>query len=170
MLLAPLALLGFHVAPLRYSRHAAVRCAAPTTTAIEFGGIPHVGVIVGSAAEALTFYTEVLGMVDATGSEEMEVPGACVRVGEQTIRLMELPTPDPLFVDPSYNMSMPPPGCASRNYLQHTCNTHTHTACATHTRARTHNVQRAAKTVEDAASAARSTYFFTRAQPGSATA
>ena len=67
-------------------------------------------VIVDDAKEALAYYTEVLGMTDVTASEKMEVPGACVRVGEQTIQLMELPTPDPFDVDPTYSMSAPPPG------------------------------------------------------------
>ena len=50
-------------------------------------------------------------MTDA-GAEAMDsdVPGACVRVGEQTIQLMQLSTPDPFDVDPTYSMSAPPPG------------------------------------------------------------
>jgi glyoxylase I family protein len=55
-----------------------------------------VGVIVASAKDALRFYTDVFGMDDATNSCMLEVPGACVRVGEQTIQLMEVPQPDPV--------------------------------------------------------------------------
>ena len=53
-------------------------------------------------------------MTDA-GAEAMDsdVPGACVRVGEQTIQLMQLSTPDPFDVDPTYSMSAPPPGTTS---------------------------------------------------------
>ena len=120
MLLAALlpALAGYHLGTRRPSARVArvARCArcAEASTAIQYGGIPHVAVIVGDAKEALTYYTEVLGMTDAS-SEAMDkdVPGACVRVGEQTIQLMQLSTPDPFDVDPTYSMSAPPPGTAS---------------------------------------------------------
>ena len=120
MLLAALlaALAGDHLGTRRPSARVArvARCArcAEVSTAIQYGGIPHVAVIVGDAKEALTYYTEVLGMTDAS-SEAMDkdVPGACVRVGEQTIQLMQLSTPDPFDVDPTYSMSAPPPGTAS---------------------------------------------------------
>ena len=114
------ALAGYHLGARRPSarvaRCAGARC-ADASTAIQYGGIPHVAVIVGDAKEALTYYTEVLGMTDAS-SEAMDsdVPGACVRVGEQTIQLMQLSTPDPFDVDPTYSMSAPPPGyvCSGR--------------------------------------------------------
>ena len=47
--------------------------------------------------------------MDAAPEKELSVPGGCVRVGEQTIQLLQLPTPDPPEVDPSYDMSAPPP-------------------------------------------------------------
>ena len=47
--------------------------------------------------------------MDAAPEKELSVPGGCVRVGEQTIQLLQLPTPDPPDVDPSYDMSAPPP-------------------------------------------------------------
>ena len=112
------ALLGYHLSALRPSVRAVrcvrARCAAAATdagsgTQIQYGGIPHVAVIVADGKEALKYYTEVLGMTDAS-SEAMDVPGACVRVGEQIIHLMELSTPDPFEVDPTYSMSAPPPG------------------------------------------------------------
>ena len=39
-----------------------MRCAEAST--IQYGGIPHVAVIVGDAKEALTYYTEVLGTTE----------------------------------------------------------------------------------------------------------
>lgn len=84
---------------------------AGTAEQIAYGGIPHVAVLVGDASEAKTFYTQVLGMADdADASLKLGAPGACVRVGEQTIQLLELPSPDPLHVDPEYSMSAPPKG------------------------------------------------------------
>ncbi|EOD34974.1 hypothetical protein EMIHUDRAFT_57456, partial [Emiliania huxleyi CCMP1516] len=62
-------------------------------------GITHVAVLVGDAAAARRFYTGVLGMaVDSESCEALGARGAsaaCVRVGEQTIQLLELPNPDP---------------------------------------------------------------------------
>ena len=50
-------------------------------------------------------------MTDASSeARDSDVPGACVRVGEQTIQLLELPNPDPTDVDPEYSMSAPPQG------------------------------------------------------------
>ena len=37
--------------------------------------------------------------MDAAPEKELSVPGGCVRVGEQTIQLLQLPTPDPPEVD-----------------------------------------------------------------------
>ena len=82
--------------------------------AVEYGGITHVAVLVGDAAAARRFYTGVLGMaVDSESCEALGARGAsaaCVRVGEQTIQLLELPNPDPTDVDPEYSMSAPPQG------------------------------------------------------------
>lgn len=87
---------------------------AESGTVVDYGGIPHVAVLVGDAQEAQQYYTHVLGMSpDVEGSACLakdDVPGACVRVGAQTIYLLELPNPDPLDVDPSYSMSAPPKG------------------------------------------------------------
>ena len=56
------ALVGYHLGARRPSarlaRCAGTRCAEASTT-IQYGGIPHVAVIVGDAKEALTYYTEV---------------------------------------------------------------------------------------------------------------
>ena len=63
------ALAGYHLGARRPSarlaRCAGARC-ADASTAIQYGGIPHVAVIVGDAKEALAYYTEVLGMTDPT--------------------------------------------------------------------------------------------------------
>ena len=78
---------------------------------LEYGGIPHVAVLVADAAKARQFYADVLGMTDdPEASSKLDSPGACVRVGKQVIQLLELPNPDPLDVDPEYSMSAPPPG------------------------------------------------------------
>ena len=93
------------------SSTAAPAAAAESGTAVDYGGIPHVAVIVESAADALKYYTQVLGMdCDEAAAASLDVPGACVRVGEQTIHLLELPNPDPKDVDPTYSMSAPPKG------------------------------------------------------------
>ena len=119
MLLVASLALSLNLAPLRppaATRCASIRCAEAATeeaavaTTIEYGGIPHVGVIIGDAEEAREFYTGVLGMVDVTDEEDLEHPGAAMRVGEQVIYLQEINNPDPIAVDPTYNMSMPPPG------------------------------------------------------------
>ena len=94
---------------------------AGATARIEFGGIPHVGVLVADAQAALEYYTEVLGMV-AQPDEPMDVAGACVRVGAQTIHLMQVApgeNPDPAAVDPTYSMSAPPPGYVARGRPVH---------------------------------------------------
>jgi glyoxylase I family protein len=96
--------------PVHASANTAAASNMELQTEIQFGGIPSVGVLVPCASEALRFYTSILGMVAVTDSEPMDNPGACVRIGAQTIRLMESSTPDPFDVDPTYNMSAPPPG------------------------------------------------------------
>ena len=65
MLALVLALAGYHLGtrrPSALARCTRVRCAEAST--IQFGGIPHVAVIVGDAKEALTYYTEVLGTTE----------------------------------------------------------------------------------------------------------
>ena len=56
---------GYHLGarrPSALARCTRVRCAEAST--IQYGGIPHVAVIVGDAKEALTYYTEVLGTTE----------------------------------------------------------------------------------------------------------
>ncbi len=60
MLATVLGLAGYHLGtrrPSALARCTRVRCAEAST--IQYGGIPHVAVIVGDAKEALTYYTEV---------------------------------------------------------------------------------------------------------------
>ena len=71
------ALVGYHLGARRPSarlaRCAAARCAEASTT-IQYGGIPHVAVIVGDAKEALTYYTEVLGTATLTLTSCLPAP------------------------------------------------------------------------------------------------
>ena len=83
-----------------------------------YGGIPNVAVLVSDASAAHRFYTEVLGMTDEPSSD-LDAPGACVRVGAQTIQLLELPNPDPIAVDPEYSMSAPPRGYVAKGRPVH---------------------------------------------------
>ena len=54
----------------------------------EYGGIPHVAVLVRDAAAARRFYTDVLCMTDdPEASARLGVPGACLRAGAQTVHL-----------------------------------------------------------------------------------
>ena len=58
-------LAGYHLGtrrPSALARCTRARCAEAST--IQYGGIPHVAVIVGDAKEALTYYTEVLGTTE----------------------------------------------------------------------------------------------------------
>ena len=82
MLSLVLALAGYHLGTRRPSalvRCTRVRCSEAST--IQYGGIPHVAVIVGDAEEALAYYTEVLGTTDGQ-------PGASRSNGPN-------PNPDP---------------------------------------------------------------------------
>jgi len=82
-------------------RPGALSVIATSGTAVDYGGIPHVAVLVDNKKDAQQYYTEVLGMTeDPLG----------VRVGETRIHLLQFPNPDPIAVDPTYNMSAPPAG------------------------------------------------------------
>jgi glyoxylase I family protein len=127
-LLVPLAaayqLLGSRASPVQPPRCEPARCDGGvglqtaeslgeklSTDGVEYGGIEHVAVLVSDATRARAFYTEVLGMSDDPESaSKLDVKGSAVRVGQQPIQLLELPNPDPLEVDPGYDMSAPPPG------------------------------------------------------------
>lgn len=71
-------------------------------TDIQYSGIHHVGLVVGSAKEALQFYTTVLGMTDDTDADHSAFPQACVRVGAHRIYLMETSSPDPVVDRPPH--------------------------------------------------------------------
>ena len=73
MLALVLALAGYHLGtrrPSALARCTRVRCAEAST--IQYGGIPHVAVIVGDAKEALTYYTEVLGTTEPAWSRALK--------------------------------------------------------------------------------------------------
>lgn len=84
------------------SSSASSTATATSGTVVDYGGIPHVAVLVKSKAAAMKYYTETLLMTPS--------PPLGVRTGETFIHLLELPNPDPISVDPAYNMSAPPPG------------------------------------------------------------
>mmetsp|Transcript_2888 Transcript_2888/g.5071 ORF Transcript_2888/g.5071 Transcript_2888/m.5071 type:complete len:180 (+) Transcript_2888:78-617(+) len=64
---------------------------------VKYGGFDHAGMLVSSTADAMKFYTEVLGMVDDTHTRpNLPFRGAFVRAGPNAqLHLMELPSPDP---------------------------------------------------------------------------
>lgn len=86
---------------------------ATSGTTVDYGGIPYVAVLVGDRAKAVRYYHEVLGMV----IDDAET--GVVRAGGTRVRLLELPNPDPLAVDPTYDMSAPPPGYVARGRPVH---------------------------------------------------
>ena len=87
--------------PLALALAFATATATTAAAAIEYGGIPSVRVLVGDASAALR-------PPPRSGwwpSRRRRSTGACVRIGAQVIELVELPNPDPVGVDPSYNMA-----------------------------------------------------------------
>jgi len=93
--------------------------ASSTSATINYGGIPHVTVLVGNAKDALRYYTDILGMEEEPESSSSSSSMAVVRVGETLIHLLESPNPDPIAVDPSYDMSAPPPGYVAKGRPVH---------------------------------------------------
>mmetsp|Transcript_12875 Transcript_12875/g.14770 ORF Transcript_12875/g.14770 Transcript_12875/m.14770 type:complete len:368 (-) Transcript_12875:313-1416(-) len=75
---------------------------ATSGTTVDYGGIPHIGVLVDNKVKALEYYTDILKMKPSPNG---------VFAGETQIQFLESSNnPDPIDVDPSYNMSAPPPG------------------------------------------------------------
>ena len=81
-----------HARILRTARPRLIRYSAPATTSVEeatsgtvldYGGIPHVAVLVSDADAALHYYTNILLMVEDSQTLDDTVKGTCVRVGEQ---------------------------------------------------------------------------------------
>ena len=90
------------------SRRSSVRCIGgwivhvnPSGRTVDYGGIFHVAVLVGSASKALDYYTSVPGM--SHDPCDTSPSSAIVRIGAQSIHLLE--RPNPLHVDPECNMS-----------------------------------------------------------------
>lgn len=67
----------------------------------DWGGIPHVGLLVSSTPAARRFYVDVLGMIDETDlrPDALPFPGLFLRCGEQQVHILELPNPDPDVVE-----------------------------------------------------------------------
>lgn len=57
--------------------------------------IHHVSLIVADTAEALRFYTGILGL-ELCERPNLSFPGAWLQVGGRQIHLLELPNPDPV--------------------------------------------------------------------------
>ncbi|GJQ10767.1 hypothetical protein GpartN1_g2558.t1 [Galdieria partita] len=79
-------------------------CSVGERREIGFVGIQHAGILVENTDIALKFYTQVLGMEDAS-IERPNLPykGAFIRVGpQQQIHLMELPSVDPKTGRPTH--------------------------------------------------------------------
>jgi hypothetical protein len=92
-----------------HSRRATVRCSmdeertlfesSPKTiaSAIQYGHVQHVAVLVEDTAAAKRFYMEVLGMADDHALRNPKLPfdGTFLKAGNSQIHLMELPSVDP---------------------------------------------------------------------------
>jgi len=78
-----------------------VPASAKDAPEIDIKGVEHVAVIVESNERALEFYQGVLGLEERPGRPDDRLPyrGAWLKMGVNTLHLMELPNPDPL--DPS---------------------------------------------------------------------
>lgn len=61
---------------------------------IEPLGVHHVSVNVHDLADALDFYTRVLGLTARTDRPELGIGGAWLDLGEQQVHLIEAPAPD----------------------------------------------------------------------------
>jgi len=64
--------------------------------------IHHVSLIVADTARALAFYHDLLGLATEPARPDLGYPGAWLRVGDQQIHLLELPSPDPVVGRPPH--------------------------------------------------------------------
>jgi len=69
----------------------------------EFLRLHHASVVVAELATALRFYVDVLGLQLDESRPDMGFPGAWLKVGEQQIHLLELPTCDPVAGRPEHS-------------------------------------------------------------------
>jgi glyoxylase I family protein len=68
----------------------------------EFLGLHHASVVVTELAPALRFYVDVLGMPLDASRPDLGFSGAWLKVGDQQIHLLELPTCDPVAGRPEH--------------------------------------------------------------------
>ena len=61
----------------------------------------HASLVVSDTAASLEFYSEVLGL-EQTERPDLGFPGAWLKLGEQQIHLLELPTVDPTTGRPAH--------------------------------------------------------------------
>lgn len=64
--------------------------------------IHHVSVLVADTAQALDFYTGVLGLEVDPSRPDLGYPGAWVNIGPQQVHLLELDNPDPVEGRPAH--------------------------------------------------------------------
>lgn len=78
------------------TRHRHFLSSSKMDSAVEYGCIQHVGILVSATTASKTFYTEVLGMVEDSELSQMKLPFNCafLRAGSSQIHLMEHPAPD----------------------------------------------------------------------------
>jgi glyoxylase I family protein len=64
--------------------------------------IHHVSVLVADTERALRFYRDILGLALEPARPQLSFPGAWLRIGDQQIHLLELPSPDPVDGRPAH--------------------------------------------------------------------
>ena len=62
----------------------------------------HASLIVSDTRKSLTFYIDVLGLIQDQKRPDLGYPGAWLNIGNQQLHLLELPNPDPLEGRPSH--------------------------------------------------------------------
>ncbi len=72
------------------------------TAEIEYRAITHAGILVTDTRRALAFYRDTLGFVVDAMRPDLGFPGVWLKVGDQHIHLLELPSPDPVSGRPDH--------------------------------------------------------------------
>lgn len=62
----------------------------------------HVSVLVSDTERSLRFYRDTLGLEVEPARPDLGYPGAWLRIGDQQIHLLQLPTPDPVGGRPAH--------------------------------------------------------------------
>lgn len=68
----------------------------------EISGIHHASMLVSDLSRSLQFYVDVLGIEIDPSRPQMPFEGAWLRVGDQQIHLLQLPSPDPVAGRPEH--------------------------------------------------------------------